>query len=337
MSSPLPDVRATARPSGLIDTIQAGFNAVNRNIWLLFLPLAVDIALWLGPQPTAEPLAERWLNQLTPPPGASSTLTRAIEDERRSLLQLLQRDPEAKSNNFIAVMMVPVVHNLALFIVVPAIGIPSFQANAGFVGAGAPLSVSSLGAALGLVAVFTVAGLCLSALFYGMLGQAVRDGTTTPRRFAGDFLPILLWTTAFFVLVWIVLSTIAAPVGMLLLVMGTATPTLGALMLPIILGVLLWGLVYLFFAPYAIVVDCVPPLAAFRQSIQVVRHNLWSTLAFIALYGTIFFGLLILWGEIAANLRLPGSAIAILGHIYISSGLAAASMTYYKERYERLT
>src|SRR5438067_1309445 len=119
MSSPLPDVRATARPSGLIETIQAGFNAVNRNVWLLILPLLVDLALWLGPQPTAAPLAERWLTRVTPPPGTSSDLTRAMEDERQSLLQLLRREPDAKSNNVIAIMMLPVVHNLALFVVVP--------------------------------------------------------------------------------------------------------------------------------------------------------------------------------------------------------------------------
>jgi hypothetical protein len=44
----------------------------------------------------------------------------------------------------------------------------------------------------------------------------------------------------------------------------------------------------------------------------------------------------VLWQQIAVSLRTAGVAVSIVGHIYISAGLAAASMTYYKERFDRL-
>src|SRR5437762_5623994 len=109
MSGPLQDVRATARPSGLIDTIQAGFNAVNRNVWLLLLPLIIDLSLWLGPQLTAGPLVQNWLTQISPPPGANGELVRAVEEGRQSSLQLMGKDPGVSQYNLISLLAVPIV------------------------------------------------------------------------------------------------------------------------------------------------------------------------------------------------------------------------------------
>jgi hypothetical protein len=103
-----------------------------------------------------------------------------------------------------------------------------------------------------------------------------------------------------------------------------------------LVGVFLWAFVYLFFTTDALFVSMVPPLAAMQHSVLVVRHYFWSTLGFIGLVLLISAGLSVLWQELAANLRLPGIGLGILGHIYISTGLAAAGMTYYKERIERV-
>ena len=105
---------------------------------------------------------------------------------------------------------------------------------------------------------------------------------------------------------------------------------------PILLGVILWLYVYLFFTTDALFVSKVPPRVAIQRSIAIVRYNFWSTLGFIALRMIISAGFLVLWVELARGLGTAGVALAILGHIYISTGLAAASMTYYKERYQRL-
>src|SRR2546426_3182445 len=90
MNRSVPEVRSSDRPAGLIDTLQAGFNAVNRNVWLLVLPIAIDLFLWWGPQPAAGPILERWLAQ-GPPPQLAAGLAPSFEDTRRASLDSLRR------------------------------------------------------------------------------------------------------------------------------------------------------------------------------------------------------------------------------------------------------
>src|SRR5581483_3999345 len=323
MSAPAPEARATARPSGLIDTIQAGFNAVNRNAWLLLLPLLIDIALWLGPRVTVGPLAERWLQQLVPPPGANDELARAVEQGRESSLQMIQQHGGIGHYNLIALLSVPI------------IGVPSYQA--GSPGEGPLLPIGSVPAAIAMVIGATAAGLCVAAVFYGLLGQAVREGRAEPRRFVREFLSILMWTISLFVLVILVVISAGLPIGLVVILARTIMPPLESILWPILIGLLIWAFVYLFFTTDAVFVGRVPPIIAAQQSVRVVRHNFWPTLGFIGLILIISAGLPILWNTIAQTLHEPGTALAMVGHIYVSSGLAAASMTYYKERFERLT
>ncbi len=328
MNGPLPDVRATARPNGLIDTIWAGFSAVNRNVWLLVIPILIDVGLLLGPQVTGGPLLETVLRQAAPPPNASSELVRAMEDGRRSSLEVLDKQPAIKNFNLVSLLTV------VSLMSVPIIGVPSFQA--GTPGQGPLMPLESAVGVAATVFLCTTIGICLAAVFYGMLGQAVREGRAAPSRMAADLPPTLLWTAALFLLMLFLVFG-GFTVAFLLTLTRGAIPALAALMGPLILGVMLWAFVYLFFTAVAVFVSQVPPLVAARQSILVVRNNFWSTLGFIGLVLIIWAGLPIIWNGIADNLHGPGIAIAILGHIYISSGLAAAMMTYYKERFERLT
>ena len=116
---------------------------------------------------------------------------------------------------------------------------------------------------------------------------------------------------------------------------ATASPVPGFLA-SVFLGAILWAYVYLFFTTNAVVLDLSGPFHALRSSIAVVRHYFWSTLAFICLILIIGNGIPIILEELATQVQLVGTPIAILGYIYITSGLAAASMTYYKERIEHL-
>ena len=39
-----------ARPPGVIDTLTAGYETINRRLWLLLLPVGLDLLFWLGPK-----------------------------------------------------------------------------------------------------------------------------------------------------------------------------------------------------------------------------------------------------------------------------------------------
>ena len=48
--SSAPLIRGGPRKSGVIDTISAGYAAINRQPWLLLAPILLDLLLWLGPR-----------------------------------------------------------------------------------------------------------------------------------------------------------------------------------------------------------------------------------------------------------------------------------------------
>jgi len=323
MNRSVPEVRASDRPTSLIDTLQAGFNVVNRNAWLLVLPIAIDVFLWWGPQPSAGPILDRWLAQ-TPAPEVAVGFP-SFEETRRSWLDSVRRGEG------------PARFNLLSFLAPPLVGVPVFQPR----GEGPPLPLDSPASVAAVALASIVLGLTLATLFYGLLAQGVRDGRAALRTFLPDFAQLALWVVALFSLVVGVLILAGGPlIGLLIATnaMGSQGVAVGvaSVMAAILVGVALWAFIYLFFTPDALYISRVPPLVAIQQSIRVVRYNFWSSVGLILLMLLISAGLSVLWQQLALSLRTAGIALGIVGHIYISTGLAAASMTYYKERFDRL-
>lgn len=319
MKDPQSQARATAEPRGLIDTLQAGFNLTNHNAWLLLIPVALDLLLWWAPQLTLGPLADRWLADLA----ALQPAGLAKGGDAQPLAELLSQS-EGLSR-----------YNLLSLLAVPLLGVPSFRAGA--LGEGAAFSVDSPALLAGALAAITAVGLCMAAAYYGMLGQAVREGRAAPSRFLTGFHQTILRLAGLFLLAVGVSVAVGVPVGLLLIAAAAVAPILASVLGPVILGVLLWAFVYLFFTTDALFVTRAPPGLAVRYSILVVRHNFWASIGFIALIIVISAGLTVLWNEITETFPTPGTVLAILGHIYISTGLAAASMMYYKDRFDRIT
>src|SRR5215211_5791649 len=78
--------RRQATPTGVIETLSAGYAAVNRHLWVLLLPILVDVFLWFGPHVSYSPLVD-------------PTVTRAAEWARQVALgpRRAQRNPEQVS------------------------------------------------------------------------------------------------------------------------------------------------------------------------------------------------------------------------------------------------
>ncbi len=324
MNRSVPEVRATDRPASVIDTLQAGFNTVNRNVWLLALPIAIDLFLWWGPQPSAGPILEGWFAQ-APPPEVAAGLGPGFEEARRETLESLRRGEGAAR------------YNLLSFLAPPLVGVPGFQPR----GEGPVLPLDSPASAVAVILASIVLGLTVATLFYGLLAQGVRDGRAVLRSFLSDFPQLALWVVALFLLTVGVLILAGAPVIALLATTGAmgsqgVAAGVASVMVAVLAGVGLWALIYLFFTPDALYIGRVPPLVAIQHSIRVVRYNFWSSIVIILLILLISSGLSVLWQQLALGLRTAGIAMGIVGHIYISAGLAAASMTYYKERFDRL-
>ena len=327
MNPSVPEVRAGDRPAGLIDTLQAGFNAVNRNVWLLVFPIAVDLFLWWGPQPAAGPMLERWLAS-APPPQVLAGLGPNFEENRRSSLAALQRGEGAAGFNLLA------------FLILPGVGVngvPMFQAR----GQGPLIPLDSPASVVAVILASIVLGLMLSTLFYGLLAQGVRDGRAAIGRFLPDFAQLTVWLVSLFLLfVGVVIFAVGPLIGLYIATqsVGPQSPAAGvaSVLAAVFVGVGLWAFVYLFFTSHALYVSQVPPLVAIQNSIRVVRYNFWSAVGLMLLMLLIDAGLSVLWQQLAVTVRTAGVAMGMVGHIYISAGLAAAGMTYYRERFDRL-
>lgn len=325
MNHSVPGVRATDRPAGLIDTLQAGFNAVNRNVWLLILPLAVDLLLWQGPQPTAGLIVDQWLAQ-TPAPPVSAGLGPNFEQNRRASVDLVRN----ATADF----------NLLTFLILPGIGVngvPIFQAR----GQGPVIPLDSGFSVVAVAAASMILGLTVAALFYGLLAQGVREGRVGVAGFLPDFAQLTVWLVALILMLVAVIVFAVAPITALYVASQSlgapgATAGLASALAALFVGIALWAFVYMFFTQHALYVSRVPPLTAVRNSIRVVRYNFWSALGLMLLMLLISAGLSVLWQQLAVTVRTAGVPMGMAGHIYISAGLAAAGMTYYKERFDRL-
>jgi len=188
---------------------------------------------------------------------------------------------------------------------------------------------------VGLGVAFVALGLVLTALFHGLICQVVREGAVSLRAFAEEFRPLVLRLIGLFGVSAAGLLLFSVPLGMVSILPEAAFP-IRSLVGSVLLGVALWIIVYLFFAPEAVYVTRLGPIEAIKASWLTVRHNLWSALGIIGLIFVISYGFEVIWSGLANMLREPGVVLAICGHIYISTGLTAASMTYYKERFDRL-
>src|SRR5579859_6935546 len=64
MTHPL-TARREAPPTGVIETLSAGYAAVNRQLWVLLLPVLLNVFLWLGPHVSYSPLVDPAVTHFT--------------------------------------------------------------------------------------------------------------------------------------------------------------------------------------------------------------------------------------------------------------------------------
>jgi hypothetical protein len=317
--------RRQAQPSGVIETLSAGYTAVNRQLWVLMLPILLDVFLWLGPHVSYSPLvgpvvtqAAEWTRQvaLGPRRGPSTPdLVGSLDDSRQ---WLIARTDETNGLNVLAWSPIALPSPATL---------PSASDELAFV-SGWFEGLALLGASAGL-------GLLLGGWFYaglanasaGVRGGPLAAGRGTPRAVI-DVLGLIgvLLVTAFL---------LGIPVLLLIGFTALLSPPVAALGGVLVgLGVL-FAAVHLFFAIDAIFISNAGPLTAIQRSVGVVRRHLRPSVALILLTWLILAGMAQVWDVLDNTLQSPfGVALGILGNAYIASGLIAAGMIFYTQRTE---
>jgi hypothetical protein len=319
--------RREAQPSGVIETLSAGFSAVNRQLWVLLLPILLDVFLWLGPHVSYSPLvgpavvnATDWTRQVALGPRRATRNPDVVNAVDQSRQWLIARSDEV--NGLEALTWGP----LAL----PSLAArPSASDELAFVD-GWVDGLALLGASLCL-------GLLLGGWFYAGLAAAstgARGGPLEAGRGAPRAVLDVLGLVAVLVLTGLLLGV---PVLLLIgftVIVSPPVAVIGGLLL---LAGVLFAAVHLFFAVDAVFVSRAGPLRAIQRSVGLVRQHLWPSVALILLTWLILAGMDRVWDVLASNLQSPyGVGLAILGNAYIASGLIAAGMIFYAQRTESL-
>ena len=316
----------TTAPLGIIDSLSAGFAIVNKRLWLLLLPVLLDVTLVLGPGISITPVVDEGVARFQ-----ASALTQTGQDQassdssEESLSQMVKQIAEAlgafRETNLLGVLAWQLPSLVSATASTP---LPKLR---GAIAA----EVASGWILLGYVLALALLSLMGVSLYLAAIAQALRGELFS----AGRLLRTTLQGWLNFCLFFAVLLIIALPIsGILILLLAAASLLSGSLLSLIgslVFAVVLTASFYLFFVDDAIFFLRVRPLQAAWYSANVIWRNFWSAMGFVLLVNLIHAGIPVAWKLIIEN---PfGLAAAILGQAYIATGLAAAGMLFFSQRY----
>jgi hypothetical protein len=292
---------------GLWQTIAAGFDLTTKHLWLLLLPVFLDSFFWLGPRLSIFSLMQKSLAGSLPLPGFAAT--------NEQMLDLVAH------------------FNVFTLLSVPMVGVPALMT--GLTSDTAPVTpfvweIDGYGLWFLLFVGLTVGGLLLTAVYFGLVAQAIR----AERLATGQFLRQmgknwlqLLALTGVMMLTFCIVYTPLLPIGTVLFLFN---PALGSLSFSCGSVLLLWLVIYLAFIPHGITLNGRSLRHAFIESLRLVQLNFVPAI-------TMLFGVFIINRALNFILRLADNGnwltfISIIGHAFVTTSLVVATFIFYRDR-----
>ena len=306
----------------VIETISDGFSRTTRRIWLIVLPVLVDIAIWAGPRLSVRRLSEQMIASLTSLPTLGA-------DYDASLQQIAQQLGTMGAQT-----------NLLSLLSMRIVSLPSLTGS--LVSTDWPLAIArqiieiSSWPALSVVAVtLSLVALLLGCICLSWQAQEAREESFN----LSDALrmTVFAWSRLTLILlgsgVGVVLLVVSASV--VLGILTALSPSFGALLFGFF-SILMMGLatylsIIFLFTPRAMMLDRVGVRRSLWNSLNVVHRNFLPTLWLILLSNVIQTGLMYIWR--AAAVSVAGTLVSIVGHAYVSTGLAIAGIIFYRDRF----
>jgi hypothetical protein len=317
---PITPKTAQDRPLvGAIEALTVGFDRVRKQPWLMIIPLALDLFLWIGPRLEAQPLYAQFETNLK---GISADLNADgqsyVQDVRQALQDFLGQ------------------FNLFSWLSVGVVGVPAVNttvdASAPLVTGTAPVKmpIADVGTYLIVAIVLSAAGLVLGGLFWATLTVPQRAESFNLNVWLRDGLKVGGQLLVLAVLAIIVALVLMFPVSILITLVSAINLGLASFLPALLITALIWAVFYLAFTVHGLALYRLPLARAVRISALIARIYFAPTLGLAALSIVIYMGLGMIWQQIAPDswLRL----IAMAGNAFIATSLASASLIYYQNR-----
>ena len=309
----LVDSQASSKPIGVFAAFAKGFDRVAARPLLIIPPLLLDLLLWLGPHLRTAGIFGWVQDQI---------LLRAsgLAGEQAGLLQESIRSLSERFNLLSSLSMLP-------------FGVPSLMAGRMPVqnplGLGNPLEVAQPGLVFLLWLLLSGLGLAFGAYYQHWIARAIASEAQL-----GSTWLAAIRMVGFGLVLFVGAIVTATSVGLAFGVASLILPLFGVGVLYLGLILMFWLAVYLAFTPHGIVRYNLGVIRAMLESIVLVRWNLLSTVGFLLLGFGAYWVAGLIWA-------LPSetswfSALAVIGHGFVSTTLVAGSYAYYQGRREWL-
>lgn len=310
----------TTAPAGIVDTLSEGYLIINRRLWVLLLPILLDLLLAFGPGVSATPLVENALGFLDQAVAGQTAGEREGPFSREELNEALGPPKEAlakfRDANLLGILawQLPSLISATSTTPLPAVrGTLLMQVEDGWLFAGGALVLAAL-SLLGM------------SFYMAAIAQPLREETGIAQQAVQGWLKMMTLYGALLLLSLPVGGGMLLFLGLIGLLGSAAVSFASGAALAMIMTVAF----YMFFVDDAIFVAGASPWRAIWYSTRVVWRHFWSAVGFILLVNLILLGTPLAWRLIVDY---PLAAVgAMAGHAYIVSGLVAAGMLFLRAR-----
>ncbi len=351
---------AQSSPLSIVDALTAGLGATLARPWLIAIPAAIDLGLWLSPRLAINNLVQRFLAiwealfRLSFSAGQPVTGD-MVSTVREGMTQMGQGINLAdlitgswfSMPSAVAALQSPRLMLISDVVMAPfGLGVklrsvapapwqrPTIEINSFWV---ALLIVVGLWACSQLIAAIflrTAAASPIPAARQQNVPQP--EATDPPVRYWGGVRGLLTLTirlAAFTLVLAMVVFFLYLPLGLAMLFVTSSGNAAAGMMFAMIGGLTLWALMWLltsaFFVSEAMIVDGQPFLASLWDSFRLTRLNSLRTFGLVALINVILLGFRAVWGLVGQTPA--GAIVAIFGNAYLVTAMLLAVYVYYAE------
>ncbi len=313
------------KPLSMIDALSGGFELILKNPWVLIIPIALDMFVWLGPQISAKPLFDKLValfsTSVVIPSNASADTLQSIE-----LLKGMVQNTGDTLNVFgvISVYCLLAAGFPTVFGVQPP---PTDWARTIL------FTISDSPTFLVWLILLGLVGILVMTLYLELIARAVRK-ETSERTLTPRFVKALVTATILTVLVSIGMFGFMVPLSIGATLMSDVSQGIASFL--ILMGMLftLWASLYLVFVLPAVFVSGSGAWQAVLNSVSIFRFDFWQAIGLIMLMYLIRWGFVIVWQLFMGN---PwGILFDVIANAILGSGLVAATMLFYADRIDWL-